>query len=128
MLDEVVGRLVSYRKERHPITPIIVGRYIVFVRDCSRISEEDESVEGEDGADELEDGFDMPFRVMLLQATASLGGEDRPHCCIGYGRRKRKPARSIEDQRSFLARRRGRMAKLPRRRGQNIPASSYLEV
>lgn len=103
MLDEVVGWLVSYRKEGHPITPIIVGRYVVFVSDCSCISEEDESVEGEDGADELEDGFDMPFRVMLLQPTASLGGEDRSHCFVGYRRRSRKPARSIEDQRSFLA-------------------------
>ena len=66
MLDEAVGWLVSYRKKGHPVTPVIVRRYIVSVSNCSCISEEDESVEGEDGADELEDGFDMPFRVMLL--------------------------------------------------------------
>lgn len=49
------------------------------VRDGGGIGEKDESVEGEDDADELEDGFDMPFRVVLLQPAASFGGEDWPH-------------------------------------------------
>ena len=38
----------------------------MFVRDGGGIGEKDESVEGQDGANQLEDDFDLPFRVVLL--------------------------------------------------------------
>lgn len=58
--------MASYGKERHPIAPVMMSGDVVSVGDGGGIGEKDESVEGEDGADELENGFDMPFGVVLL--------------------------------------------------------------
>ena len=58
--------MASYGKERHPITPVMIRRDVVSIGDGGGVGEKDESVEGEDGADKLEDGFDLPFGVVLL--------------------------------------------------------------
>lgn len=69
----------SYGEDGHPVSPIAMGSTNMCIGDSGGVGEENESEESEEGTDGLEDCFDMPFRVMLLQSVAKAGGEEWSH-------------------------------------------------
>lgn len=73
------GSRNSYGEDGHPVSPIAMGGTDMSIGDSGGVGEEDESEESEKGTDGLDDSFDMPFGIMLLQSMTKVGGEEWPH-------------------------------------------------
>ena len=71
--------LPAYGEEWHPISPSAIGSRIVLVVEGGGIGEEDESDKGEQDAEGLDDGLDVPFPIMLAQQAPSVLGDERAH-------------------------------------------------
>ncbi|KAL8762829.1 MAG: hypothetical protein Q9194_007475, partial [Teloschistes cf. exilis] len=94
----------SHGEDGHPVSPIAMGSTNMCIGDSGGVGEENESEESEEGTDGLEDCFDMPFRVMLLQSVAKAGGEEWSHRSAEIGEdEERREEREGERGQSFFA-------------------------